>query len=169
MSFGRWCFLWLRLRVNSAACVFAVSNCSPHRFAHLILLAAHLPSIETLWLTSLPVANHPWSSTQVSPSASDTNHLRQLISPEVYIAKRIGETVEPCGTPDTTGCLSITLLSSIISTVLSERKFSVHLMRSPFIYLTLIKLTSLSFATLGKAALMSMRSTPAIWQSLQAA
>ena len=41
--------------------------------------------------------------------------------------------------------------------------------RSPSIFLTFIKLTILPFATLGKAALLSKRSTPVMWPFLQAA
>jgi len=71
VSFGRRCFLWPRLHVNRAASVFAVSNCSPRLLAHSMLCAAHLSSMETTWLTSLPVATQPRSSTKDSPSASD--------------------------------------------------------------------------------------------------
>jgi hypothetical protein len=70
VSFGRRCFLWPRRCVNSAASVFAVSNCSPRLLAHSMLFAAHLSSIETTWLTSLPVATQPRSSTKDSPSAT---------------------------------------------------------------------------------------------------
>jgi len=59
VSFGRMCLLWPRLRVNSAASVFAVSNCSPRLVAHSMLRVAHLSSIETTWLTSPPVATQP--------------------------------------------------------------------------------------------------------------
>jgi len=45
----------------------------------------------------------------------------------------------------------------------SERKLSYHHISSPFICLTFSKLTSLPFATLGKAALMSMKCTPVMW------
>jgi len=64
VSFGWWCFLWPRVRVNSAASVFAVSNCSPRLLAHSMLFAAHLSSIETTWLTALPVATQPRLSTK---------------------------------------------------------------------------------------------------------
>jgi len=61
------------------------------------------------------------------------------------------------------------LPSITISTILSDRTLSVHRIRSPSICLTFMKLTSLPFATLGKAALMSMRSTPVMWPFVQAA
>ena len=65
VSFGRRCFLWPRLRVNCAASDFAVSNCSPRLLAHSMLFAAHLSSIVTTWLPSLPVATQLRSSTHV--------------------------------------------------------------------------------------------------------
>jgi hypothetical protein len=83
VSFGQRCFLWPRLRVNRAASVFAVSNCSPRLLAHSMLHPAHLLSIETTWLTSRPVATQLRSSTKRSPSASDTYSSTHLISPEV--------------------------------------------------------------------------------------
>jgi len=51
VSCGQRCFLWPCLRVNSAASVLAVLNCSPRLHAHSMLLAAHFSSIETMWLT----------------------------------------------------------------------------------------------------------------------
>jgi len=153
---GRRYFWWPRLRVNSAASVFAVSKCSPRLLAHSMLFSAHLGSIEMTWLTSLPVATQPRSSTTDSPSAADTCSSTHLISPVVQIAKRIGDTGEPRGTPASTGYHSIALPSITISTVLSNRKLSVHRIRSPSICLSFIKLTNLRLATLGKAALMSM-------------
>jgi len=83
VGFSRRCFLSPRLRLNSAASVCAVSNFSPRLLAHSMLLAAHLSSIETTWLTSLPVATQPRSPTKDSPSASDTYSSTHLISPEV--------------------------------------------------------------------------------------
>jgi len=169
VNFGQRCFLWPRLRVNSAASIFVVSNCSHHLPAHLLRFAALLSSIETTWLISLPVATQPRSSTKDRPWASDMYHSTHLISPEVLIAKRIGDTGEPCGTPASTGCLSLVLPSITISTVLSDRELSFHHIRSPSIFLTFVKLTSHPLATLGKAALMSMRSTPVMWPFVQAA
>jgi len=83
VCFGRRCSLWPCLRVNSAASVFAVSNCSPRLLAHSMLFAAHLSSIDTTWLTSLPVPTQHRSSTKYRPSASDTYSSTHLISPEV--------------------------------------------------------------------------------------
>jgi len=80
---------------------------------------------------------------------------------------RIGDTGDPWGTPASTGCLWMALLSIIICTVLSERKLSVHRIRSSSICLTFIKLTSLPYTTVRKAALMSMRSTPVMWPCVQ--
>jgi len=50
-SSGWWCFLWPRMRVNSAASVFAVSNCSPRLLAHWMLLAGLHSHVTTTWLT----------------------------------------------------------------------------------------------------------------------
>jgi len=162
VSFGRGCYLWPRLHVNSAASVLAVSNCSPRLLAYLMLFTAHPSSIVTTWLTSLSVATQPRSSTR-DKHLADTYSSTHLISREVKIAKRIGDTVEPWGTPVSTECLFMALPSITISTVLSERNLSVHHIRSLSICLTFIKLTSLPFATLGKAALISMRSMPVMW------
>jgi len=82
VSFGRRCLLWPCLCVNCAASIVAVSNCSPRLLAHSIHFAAHLSSIETTWLASLPVATHPRSSTKDSPSVSDAYSSSHLISPE---------------------------------------------------------------------------------------
>jgi len=83
VSFDRRCLLWPRLRVNSAASVFAVSNCSARLLAYSMLFAAHRSSIVTTWLTSFPVATQPRSSTEDRPSASDMYSSTHLISPEV--------------------------------------------------------------------------------------
>jgi len=83
VSFGRRCFLWPRLRLISAVSVFAVSNCSLRLLAHSMRFPAHLSSIETTWVTSLPVATQPRSSTNNSPSASDMYSLTHFLSPEV--------------------------------------------------------------------------------------
>jgi hypothetical protein len=56
VSCGRRWFLWPRLRVNRAASIFAVSNCSPRLLTHSMHFAPHLSSIDTTWLTSRPVA-----------------------------------------------------------------------------------------------------------------
>jgi len=61
VSFGRRCFLWSSLCVNSAASVFAISNCSPCLLAQLMLFAAHLSSVVMTRLWLLPVATEPWS------------------------------------------------------------------------------------------------------------
>ena len=81
--------------------------------------------------------------------------------------KQNGDTGEPCGTPASTGCPSTVLRSIIISTMLSEKQLSCHQIWSPSICLTFIKSTSLSFATLRKAALMSMGCTLVMWPFLQ--
>jgi len=67
VSFGRRCFLWPCLRVNSTSSIVAVLNGSPHLLAHSMLVAAHLLSIETTWLTSLLVATQPGSSRKDRP------------------------------------------------------------------------------------------------------
>jgi len=121
VSFGRRCVLWPRLRVNSAASIFAVSNCSPRRLAHTMLFAVHLSCIVMTWLRSHPVASQPISSTKGNPSG-DAYSSTLLISPEVLIAKRMVIQASPAST----GCLSMALPSITISTVRSERKLSVH-------------------------------------------
>jgi hypothetical protein len=63
----------------------------------------------------------------------------------------------------------LVLSTIIISTVLSGRTLSVHRIRSPSICRTFSQLTSLPFATLGNAAVMSMRRTPGMWPLSQAA
>ena len=83
VSFGRRCILFPRLRVNSHASNFAVSNCNQRLLVHLMLWAAHLSSTMTTWLSLPPVANRPRSSTKDSSSASDTYSSTHLISLEV--------------------------------------------------------------------------------------
>jgi len=56
VSFCWRCLLWPYVRVNSAASIFAVSNCSPRLVAYSRFFAAHFSSIVTTGLTSLPVA-----------------------------------------------------------------------------------------------------------------
>ena len=73
--------MWPRLRVNGAASVYAVSNCSPCLLAHSMLFPAHLSSIVMTWLTSLPVATQPRSLTKDNPLA-DADSSTHLISPE---------------------------------------------------------------------------------------
>jgi hypothetical protein len=48
-----------------------------------MLLAAHQASIEMMWWTSHLVATQLMSSTNDSPSASDTDSSTHLISPEL--------------------------------------------------------------------------------------
>jgi len=67
VSFGRRCFLWPRLPANSAASVFAVSNCSPPLLAHSMLFAVHLSSIVTTLLTSLLLLCFHWPLRLGSP------------------------------------------------------------------------------------------------------
>jgi hypothetical protein len=83
VSCGRRCFLWPCLCVISAASVFAQSNYSPHLLVHSMRFAAHHSSIETTWLTSLPVATQPKSSTEVSTTTCDTYNSTHQISPHV--------------------------------------------------------------------------------------
>jgi len=169
INFGRRCLLWPRLHMTSAASVFAVSNCSPRLLAHSMFLGTRLSTIVTTWLTSLPVANLPTISSTDSLSASYPYSLTHAISPEKEIAKRIGDPGEPSGTPASSGCLSMVWPSISIATILCERTLSVLRIMSPFICLTFIKLSGLRFGTLGKAALMSMRSTPGMWPFVQPA
>ena len=90
----RWrCFLLPHLHMKSAASVFAVSKCSPLRPTHAVGFAAHSSSFVTTGLRLLPVATQPTSSLNESPSA-ETYSSTYLISPEVYIAMRIGDTGE---------------------------------------------------------------------------
>jgi hypothetical protein len=134
-----------------------------------MVFAAHLSCILMTWLTLQPVGTQPRSSHLDTPSPCDTYSSKHLISPQVQIAKRIGDTGELCGTPASTRYLSIELSSIIISTALFERKLSVHRICSPSICLTFIQLTCHPFTTLEKAALISMRSTPVMWPFFQAA
>jgi len=85
------------------------------------------------------------------------------------MAKRIGDTGEPSGTPASTACLSMELPSNIISTVLSERKLFIHRIWSQSICLPFIQSTSVPCSTLRKAALMFPRSPPVMWPFVQAA
>jgi len=116
----------------------------------------------TTWLTFLQVATQPRSFANDCQLACDTYSSTHLISPEVQITKRISDTGEHCGTPASTGCLSSTLPLIIMPTILSDRKLSVYCIRSTSICLTFIKLTSVTFATFGQAALMSIESRP-LW------
>jgi len=151
VSFGRMCFPLPCLHVHGVTSIFGVSNCSLNVLAHSMFLAAHLSRLLTTWLTLLPVATQPRSFPKDSHLAFNTYSSTNMISLELLIAKRIGDTGEPCGTHASTGCLSMALSSIIISTVLSERKLSVHPIWSPSICLTFIKSTSLPSAKLGKA------------------
>jgi len=72
----------------------------------------------------------------------------------------IGDNGEPSRTPACTECLIMVLPCINTSSVLSERTLSVHHFRSPSIYLVFISLTSLCFATLRNAALISIRGIP---------
>jgi len=83
VSFGRWCFQCPILRVNRAASVVPVSNCSPCQHAHSMLFAVHLTSMMTTRLTLPPLATYPRSSTNDSSLPSDTYSSTHLISPEV--------------------------------------------------------------------------------------
>jgi hypothetical protein len=83
VSLGQRCCLWPRLRMNSAPCLFAVSNCSPCLLAHSMLLAAHLSSIVMTSLASFRVPTEPGSSMPDSHSAADTYSSTHLFSPEV--------------------------------------------------------------------------------------
>jgi len=126
-----------------------------------MLFAPHYSSIVMTWLTSLPLAMQPRSSVNHSPCASDTYSSTHLISLDVLILKRIGDTGEPCRTPASAGCLTMALPMIIMSTYQSERMLSVHHIKSSSISLTFIRLNSFPFATLGKADLMSTRGTHA--------
>jgi len=120
LSLGRTCFLWPGQDVNSAASVFAVSNCSPCVLAHSMISAAQLSSIETIWWTLFQVVTYPRSSTKDSPSGSDTYSSTHMISPEVLIAQMIGNAGETCRTPAFTRCHSMVLPRIIISSVLAD-------------------------------------------------
>jgi len=77
--------------------------------------------------------------------------------------------VSPTGPLLRLGVFPIALPSNINSTICSERKLSIRHIQSTSMCLTCIMLTSLRFGTLGKAALMSMRSMPVMWPFVQAA
>jgi len=138
-------------------------------YPHPVLTTAvHLSTMVTSWFTMLLVTTQVRSATLDSPSCKLSSWIHS-INREVLIAKEFNDTGEPCGTLASNGCLSISLPSIIISTVLSDWKLSVHPIRSPRICLTFMALTSLPFATLRKASLMSIWSTPVIWPFVQAA
>jgi len=86
----------------------------------------------------------------------------------VCIAKRIGDTGEPCGTPASTEWLCRTSPSITISTVLSGSKLSVHRIWSPSIRFAFIAWISPPLAMLGNAALISIRRTPVMISSFHA-
>ena len=146
---GQLCFLWPCLVANSAASMLVILNYSPHLVAHSMLSAAHQSNIVRTWLASLPVATQLRLSNKQCPAVYDRYSSTHSISPEVLIAKRIGETSERCGTPGSPGCPSMALPSIIISAILSDRQPSVDRIRSQSICLTLIQLTSLPLAGLG--------------------
>ena len=158
--------MWPLLRVKSAAYVFAVSNWRSRLLAHSMLSAAQASNFLTTSFTSFPVAIYPRSSRKERPSVW-TLSSTHFISPAVCIAKRIGDTGEPCGTPASTGWLCRRMSSITISTVLSERKLSVHHMRSLSIRLAFIAWISHPLATYGNAALISIRRTPMMLSSFQ--
>jgi hypothetical protein len=131
--------------------------------------AAHLSRTDMTWWTSLPVATQPRLSPNGSPPAADTYFSTRIYSPELEIAKRIGDIGEPCWTPASTRCLSVAFPSITISTVLYDKKLTIPRTRTLSISLTVIKLTNRPFAMLGKAVSMSIRSTPVLWPFVQSA
>jgi len=82
---------------------------------------------------------------------------------------RIGCTSELCGIPAFTRRLCLTFLSITVLTFWSVRQLAVHYIRCLFIPLPLIVWISFPLPTLGNAALMYIRSMPAMWPSFQAA
>jgi len=168
VSFGYRCFLWPHLRVTRAASVFAVSNSNSCLSADWMLSQAQASSFLMIWFMSLPDTTHPTLSTKDRPSTPQTISSTQVISPEVLITKRIRDTGEPCGIPASTGSLSITLPSITISTVQSDRQLAIHCLRSLSILLPLNGMISLPLPTVGKAALISIRSMLAMLPCFQA-
>jgi len=114
------------------------------------------------WLTSIGDRTKPSLFTNDIPMASDTYYSTHLNSPKGKIAKRIGDTSKPCGTPASTVCLSVALPMSIISTILTYTILSINRVRFLSICLSNIKWTTLPCAMLGEADVMSMRSKPVI-------
>jgi len=137
----------------------AVSYCSPHQVAHWILFSLNVSSYVTTWLILLPV------STQLSSFPHDCHSTQfytspHWISPVVRITHKIRNTGETCGTPACTAWFIMVLTMIEVSTIFPETKLSVWSMRSPFIWLAVISLTSLSVWTLWNATMTSIRSTP---------
>jgi len=99
VSFGQWWVLWPRLRINSATSISVVRNCSPCPVAHSMSCPTHLSWFMTTWFILHAVATQPWLSTKDICSTADSYSLTHVIKPDVNIAKRKGDTCEPCGTP----------------------------------------------------------------------
>jgi len=72
VNFRHRCFLWPLLWVKNAASFFAVSNSSSRLSTKSMLTLAQASSFLMTWLTSLPIANQPTSSTKNRPSAPET-------------------------------------------------------------------------------------------------
>jgi len=117
--------------------------------AKLMTLAASLPTITMIWLKLLPVATQPRTSVNDSQSA-ETYSSTHVISLEMKITKKIGDTGEPSRITTSTGCLYMALPSIIISTVLSARTLCVHRLIYPSICLTFMVLIGLPLPHSGR-------------------
>jgi len=168
LSFFQSCILLSLVCVKRAVSIFAVSNWRSCQHAQWMLLAAQVSSFMTTRITSFPVTIYSISSIQESPLSRWIDSSSHIISPAVFIAKRIGDTVQPRGTPASNAQLCDTLPSIAISTALSERKLSIHFMRSPSICLAFIVQINLPLSTLGHAALICIRSMPVMMLSFHA-
>jgi len=148
--------------------MLVVSNCSPCRLAHSMHCAVSFSSFSMAWLMLLPDAIQLRSSTKENPSA-EMNSSTHIISPQGYIAVRIGDSGEHCRTPASTWCLVMAFLSMIISTIVFERVLCIHHLRSRCIWLAFISLSIFLLATLGNAAVRSMKSKPVLSRFIYAA
>jgi len=154
------------MHVKSAVSFFVVSNWRSCLLIYLLLSAVQASSSFTAGLTIFLCSTHPRLSTKVRPSTPWTLSSTHYNSLVVCIARRIGYTGEPCGTPDSTGWLFKMLPLITIFTILSERKLSVHCMRSVSICLVFIPWISLHLAMHGDPALISIRRTLVMLSSL---
>jgi hypothetical protein len=86
-SFARACFQWPRPNVDSAASVFAVSNCSPRLLADSMRFAVHRSRVETtrlfnsMYHRGLSSASTIGDGSTVPPSTCRTFSSRTLTSP----------------------------------------------------------------------------------------
>jgi hypothetical protein len=144
--------------------VFVVSNSRSHNSTRSMLTLAQPSRYLLTWLTSNPLTTHSTLSPKDRPSAAHTLSSTDFMSSDLDIVMSSRDTSQPSGILVSTGYLSTTLPSITILTVRCVRTLAVHCMRFPSIPLPVYVRIILSLPTLWKAALMSIRCTPAIWR-----